>query len=76
MIQYGLRESNKLGHRSVIVSGHENYYSKFGFLPASKWKIKSPFEVPENAFMAIELIPNALKGVQGIVKYPIEFNEV
>jgi putative acetyltransferase len=37
--------------------------------------IKLPFEVPDNAFMALELLPNSLKGKQGTVKYPKEYND-
>lgn len=73
LIRYGLDKARDLGFKSVIVLGHENYYPKFGFLPASNWKITTAFEVPENALMAIELVPNGLKNIKGIVKYAKEF---
>ena len=60
----------------MIVLGHEHYYPKFGFVPASKWNIKSPYDVPENVFMAIELVTDGLKGVSGTVRYPKEFEAV
>lgn len=72
----GLDLAKKLNHKSVIVLGHPEYYPKLGFEPASKWNIRAPFEVPDNAFLALELIPNELKNRSGIVEYPKEFNEV
>jgi predicted N-acetyltransferase YhbS len=76
LIQEGLKKASDLGYKSVIVLGHENYYPKFGFLRASNWNIKAPFEVSEQNFMALELIPDALKGVSGTVIYSKEFSEV
>lgn len=76
LIREGLKRAAKLGFGSVIVLGHEHYYPKFGFEPASKWGIKAPFVVPDEVFMAIELIPNALENVNGNVEYPKEFEGV
>lgn len=76
LIKYGLVKAGILGYKSVIVLGHEHYYPKFGFVPANRWQIKPPFEVPENVFMAIELVENGLKEVGGIVAYPKAFEVV
>lgn len=76
LIREGLKRAMELGFTSVIVLGHEHYYPKFGFEPASKWGIKAPFVVPDEVFMAIELIPNALENVNGNVEYPKEFEGV
>ena len=76
LIERGLVLAKELGYGSVVVLGHENYYPKFGFQPAVNWNIHPPFEVPENAFMAIELIPDSFKGVSGTVLYSKEFDEV
>ena len=40
------------------------------------WNIKAPFNVPDNVFMAIELVENGLLDISGVVKYPKEFEEV
>lgn len=64
-----------LGFKSVILLGHEKYYPKFGYLQADKYGIELPFEVPKENCMIIELVENGLKGVNGIVEYPKEFNE-
>ena len=71
----GLETAKELGFRSVIVLGHMDYYPKFGFTPASNWGIKAPFDVPDKAFMAMELTVNGLKGISGTVIYPKEIEE-
>lgn len=76
LIVEGLKVAKTDGFKSVIVLGHEAYYPKFGFLPASQWGIKAPFDVPDNVFMAQELSINGLKGISGTVEYPREFDEV
>jgi len=76
LIREGIKRAAELGFCSVIVLGHEHYYPKFGFEPASKWGIKAPFDVPDEVFMAIALQPNALENVSGTVHYPKEFDAV
>ncbi len=75
LINEGLRIGREKGFKSVIVLGHDKYYPKFGFKPASLWGIKAPFEVPDEAFMALELEENALEGISGQVIYGKEFLE-
>jgi predicted N-acetyltransferase YhbS len=75
LIRKGLAEAQRLGFRSVVVVGHEHYYPRFGFRPAEQWHIEAPFEVPAPAFMAIELVPDGLTHVSGIVEYPQAFAE-
>ena len=76
LVEEGLKKARKLGFKSVIVLGHAAYYPRFGFEPAGKWGIRPPFEVPDDAFMALELVKDALKDIQGTVEYRPEFNEV
>lgn len=76
LIKSGIDKAKELQYKSVIVLGHEHYYPKFGFVPAKKWNIKAPFDVPANAFMGIELVSDGLKGVSGTVKYPKAFEAV
>lgn len=76
LIKKGFEVAKELGFKSVIVLGHEHYYPRFGFQPADKWKIKAPFEVPSNVFMAIELVTDGLRDISGTVVYPKEFETV
>lgn len=76
LIKHGLEKARELQYKSVTVLGHEHYYPKFGFAPANKWNIKSPYDVPANGFMAVELVADGLKNASGLVKYPKEFETV
>jgi predicted N-acetyltransferase YhbS len=51
LLTRGLEKAAKLGFESVIVLGHETYYSRFNFTPASQFHITCPFEVPNAGFM-------------------------
>lgn len=73
LITYGLEQARECGYDSVIVLGHKEYYPKFGFRPASHWNIRSPFQVEDEYFMALELRAGALDGTAGTVEYPPEF---
>ncbi|UCG78888.1 MAG: N-acetyltransferase [Nitrospirota bacterium] len=76
LVQEGVDAAKKLGYRSVIVVGHPEYYPMFGFRPASEWGIRAPFDVPDKAVMALELVEGALKNSSGTIDYPEEFSEV
>lgn len=75
LISAALTKAKELGYLSVIVLGHDTYYPKFGFQPASIFGIESPFEVPDEAFMALELEEGNLQGVSGKVVYSKPFFE-
>ncbi|MGG7142723.1 GNAT family N-acetyltransferase [Clostridium nigeriense] len=75
LINKAIEKAIELGYKSIVVLGHENYYPKFGFKKASDYGIKAPFEVPDEAYMILELIPNALNGVNGTVEYSKAFFE-
>jgi predicted N-acetyltransferase YhbS len=75
LVKEGLKRARDLGFKSVIVLGHAAYYPRFGFEPASRWGIRPPFEVPDDVFMALELVKDGLKDIHGAVEYPPEFNE-
>ncbi|MFI8684839.1 GNAT family N-acetyltransferase [Rossellomorea sp. NPDC077527] len=74
LITEALTRAKEMGYQSVIVLGHEHYYPKFGFKPASSWNIRAPFDVPDHVFMATELTENALHDVQGVVHYSEAFS--
>ena len=76
LVQEGLAIARRLGHNSVVVLGHPQYYPMFGFRLASNWNIRASFDVPDEAFLALELKDGALKDVSGTVEYPEAFNEV
>jgi len=76
LIQYALNEIKIKGFQSVVVLGHENFYPKFGFVPAKQFHIRPPFNLEnENCFMVLELVPGAIPKdeSQGVVQYLPEF---
>jgi predicted N-acetyltransferase YhbS len=68
-----LRRARDVGHAAVIVLGLPEYYPRFGFAPASRFGIRAPFDVPDEAFMALELEPRSLAECAGTVRYPPAF---
>jgi len=71
----GLKKAQEMGYRSVIVLGHPEFYRKFAFKAASHWGITPPFEAPDSAFMALEIVLGELEGKGGVVEYPPAFDE-
>lgn len=76
LVRAGLDSARSLGHRVVIVLGHPRYYPRFGFRPARPLGIDPPFPCRDEVFMALELVPGALVGVRGTVRYPPAFDGV
>jgi len=76
LIRTGLKECHRLGHEILVVLGHPDYYPRFGFVPAKPKGITCEFEVPDEAWMILELREGALAGRRGVVKFQPEFYEV
>ena len=72
LIEKGHQIAKKLGYHYSIVLGSEKYYPKTGYIPASQYGIKAPFEVPNENFMAIKLNDIDTE-IIGIVEYAKEF---
>jgi len=58
-------------YAAVIVVGHADYYPRFGFSAVLARKLIAPFT--GGSFMALELMPGALQGEAGTVRYPPAF---
>jgi len=71
LVGVGLDWLRTHGERSVLVLGHRRYYPRFGFSSDRARMLSTPF--PADAFMALELVPDALDGVRGAVRYPVAF---
>ena len=76
LVKAGLDRCKSSGFDAVVVLGHPNYYPKFGFTPAVKFGIKSEYDVPDEAFMILELVQGTLKNHKGTIKYHEAFNSV
>lgn len=71
LVAAGLDAARERGAEAVIVLGHPGYYPRFGFSSSLAAKLASPFS--GHAFMALELVPSALAGAAGAVRYPAAF---
>jgi putative acetyltransferase len=69
LVRAGLAECGRLGCRAAVVLGHADYYPRFGFASASTFGLVSEYDVPDEAFMAIELEPGALHQSAGTIRY-------
>ncbi len=72
----GIEACRAAGYTAMIVLGHPEYYPRFGFVPASRFGIKSEYDVRDEVFMAMELQAGALANCAGVAQYQAEFNEV
>jgi len=75
LVREGLRLCREQGHRIVVVVGHGEYYPRFGFSPKLAEPLVCSF-YSGPALMALELVPGALKGVSGELKYAPPFQNV
>jgi len=73
LIVEGHRIARKLGHSIIILVVHTDYYPRCGDTPASKFNIQAPFDVPDDAFMVLELCEGGLKCVSGMIEFAPEF---
>jgi putative acetyltransferase len=74
VVRNGLELCRHRGKRIVLVLGDPNFYTRFGFSAESARRLKSPYS--GDHWMALELVPGALDGVRGIVRFPEAFDEV
>jgi putative acetyltransferase len=73
LVAQGLRICRDAGHKIVIVLGHPEYYPRFGFSAKLAEPLRSLYSGPN--FMATELAPEALDGVEGDVRYSPPFEQ-
>lgn len=76
LVREGLRAATTCGEAFAIVVGDPEYYPRFGFSPASRFGIVAPFEIRDEALMALALRPGGLGGVSGLIEWASEFGMV
>jgi putative acetyltransferase len=75
LVHAGVDACRRLGVAGLVVIGHPEYYPRFGFERGSALGLRSEYEVPDDAFMALELAPGALAGKPGTIRYHPAFAE-
>lgn len=68
LMQKGLEEAKKQGHKSVILVGDAPYYGRVGFQPVKPGRIKFPGPVDQRRILGIALADGALDTLEGAVK--------
>ena len=76
LVRAGLGECLSLGWQAVFLLGNPAYYSRFGFSLAAPQGFRYESENFDHAFQLIELVPNALSGCSGWVRYHEAFSEL
>ncbi|WKV70920.1 bifunctional class I SAM-dependent methyltransferase/N-acetyltransferase [Streptomyces sp. PCS3-D2] len=67
-----LAAARERGESLVLVLGHPAYYPRFGFTAASRFGIRAPFEVPDEALMAL-VLDGSGPVPAGTIAYPAPF---
>jgi len=76
LVTEGLSLLQKKSCPYVIVLGHPEYYPRFGFEPADKYRIVCQWEgVPSEAFMIRIFDTSVMHQVEGIAMYRDEFDD-
>jgi putative acetyltransferase len=74
LVAAGNQMLREAGAPFIVVLGHPEYYPRFGFVPASKYKIRCEWEVPDDVFMVLAIQREVMEGTSGQAKYRPEFS--
>lgn len=69
LIRRTLDDAKALGYKAVFITGHPEYYPKFGFVNAEAFNITLPDGTNRDAFMTLPLYGGALDGISGTWVY-------
>jgi len=75
LIQTGIARIREGGCPYIIVIGHPDYYTRFGFDQAGRFGICCEWGVPKEAFMILVLDRRAMNGITGVARYRQEWAE-
>ena len=73
LIDAGLARLRAVGCPFVVVLGHHEYYTRFGFVPASRHGLRCEWDVPDESFMVHVLDAGATAAAAGLIRYRPEF---
>jgi putative acetyltransferase len=71
LVRHGIKQCRRGGETAIIVVGHPDFYSEFGFSREVVRHLASPYA--GEAFMGLELVSGALTGTKGEIVYPEAF---
>ncbi len=73
LVRDALARCAETSYPILVVLGHPTYYPRFGFRSARALGITAPFDVPDEAWMALPL-PAHHAGLRGTLVYPPPFS--
>ena len=76
LVATGLDRCRGMTAAAAVVLGEPGYYRRFGFMPAQTVGLGCEYDVPDEYFMVLELIDNALGTASGKVQYHPAFGQV
>ena len=77
VVNAALVAADRAGERLVVVLGDPAFYSRFGFVPASRFGVLGPWKVPDDVYQALPLSKYGDgDDLVGAVEYPEPFYEV
>jgi predicted N-acetyltransferase YhbS len=65
LIKHSIAWAKKLGFKAIFLFGNPEYYHRFSFENAEKYKVKTSEGDNFDEFMASELYENSLQGIEG-----------
>lgn len=65
LMQRGIEQARRLGHRAILLVGDEPYYSRVGFAPLAKDSVKFPGPVDRSRILALGLVEGASDSLKG-----------
>ena len=74
LVRDGLAACQQAGYDIVVVLGHADYYSRFGFYRAKDYGLDNEYQALD-AFMVLELTRGVLQTISGLVQFAPEFQE-
>ena len=73
LVREGVQACSSSGWKAVVVVGHRDYYSRFGFSHKAVAHLFNPF-ADCDAFMGLDLVAETLSRLAGRVQYPAAFD--
>jgi predicted N-acetyltransferase YhbS len=65
LMERGIEEAKRLGHRAIILVGDAPYYGRLGFAAVPPGRIKFPGPVDKGRILGLALVDGALDSLQG-----------
>jgi len=68
LVRHALAAARRHGHQAIVLVGDAPYYGRFGFTAEKAAALRMPGPFERHRLLALELVPNALKGARGLLR--------